>query len=139
MKCWKINGLWLHFSVGLASLVSVLVSRLTPFDFVWVWLGLAAPALGLVAVAGILRGRGTVRYLSFWARSLSDVLLLAALAVHLAMRSEAGLPDVALVLCTLYAAFSAVRDVRVLLLVERLSYQFGESGEGLRSKLDVAA
>lgn len=139
MTCLKFHGLWLHVSVGLASLVSVLALRLTPVDFVWVWLGLAAPALALLSVLGISRGRGIVRYLSFWARSVSDLLLLAALSVYLAMRSEFGLPDLVLVFCVLYAASAAVRDVQVLLLVERLAYQLDRSGEGLRSKLDVAA
>ena len=130
---------WLHCGVWISMILILIIGErgvLPPIDGIdWYWLsfGLVSPVIGFFSVWALAHHKGKPRYYALWGRMIADLGLCTAILLYQLDRflahndiSQIGfgygtLPNVVLFLSMWFTATLVVRDIRFIILTERLA------------------
>lgn len=95
------------------------------FEWVWLLAAFTCPPVAFAAAWFVRHGKGRVRYIAMWVRLAADIGVLTSLTTFLVERIFFGVGHpfeyAIFTACCLFLAVICARDVKLLILTERLA------------------
>lgn len=129
---WLHAGAWCAFLLMLVVGDHGVVPPIDGIDWWWVCFGLTSPVLGFFSVWVLEFHTGRARYFALWGRMIADFGLAVALLLYQIARfswdsdllfGSGILPNIVLFLSMWFTATLVVRDIRFIVVTERVAAQ----------------
>lgn len=140
---------WLHCGVWIATFIVIIVGEkgVSPpvdgIDWYWIFFGLVSPFVGFFSVWTLEHHTGRARYYALWGRMISDAGLVIAIMLYQIDRfvvhdeieflglGYGVMPNLILFLAMWFTATLVVRDIRFIIVTEKLATEIYRSARKL--------